>query len=107
VPKDKIIIENKSTNSEENLRFSIKVLKDKGIHLNKVILVHKPYMERRQYATWLKLFPEIKAVITSPEISFEKYITEAGILKEENCIQQEALLFLKRFLMKSGRHMKS
>jgi hypothetical protein len=40
-------------------------------------------MERRQYATWQKLFPEIKAVITSPQMSYEEYVQGAGIQKEE------------------------
>jgi uncharacterized SAM-binding protein YcdF (DUF218 family) len=83
VPKEKIIIENKSTNTGENLSFSMKVLKEKGIVINNVIFVHKEYMERRQYATWQKLFPDIKAVITSPQMSYEDYRNRSRVTKEE------------------------
>lgn len=83
VPGENILIENKSTNTEENLRFSMNLLKNKGISPRKVILVHKPYMERRQYATWKKLFPDVEAYITSPQISFENYSSETGISKED------------------------
>lgn len=83
VPEEDILIENKSTNTEENLRFSMDLLKEKGVLPKSVILVHKPYMERRQYATWKKLFPDIEAYITSPQISFEDYVSEAGIPKDD------------------------
>jgi uncharacterized SAM-binding protein YcdF (DUF218 family) len=61
VPRKDILIENKSTNTGENLRFSMNLLKEKGLTPKSVILVHKPYMVRRQYATWMKLFPDIHA----------------------------------------------
>lgn len=73
VPKSAILIENKSTNTGENISFSMILLEEHGIMPKSVILVHKPYMERRQFATWMKLFPDIKACITSPQISYENY----------------------------------
>ncbi|MBP6882547.1 MAG: YdcF family protein [Candidatus Levybacteria bacterium] len=73
VPESAILIENKSTNTGENISFSMNLLEDHGMMPKSVILVHKPYMERRQFATWMKLFPDIKASITSPQISYENY----------------------------------
>ena len=73
VPKSDILIENKSTNTGENVKFSMKVLEEHGMIPECVILVHKQYMERRQFATWMKLFPDIKVCITSPLISYENY----------------------------------
>ena len=73
VPKDKILIENKSTNTGENILFTKKMLSERNINPKKFILVQKPYMERRAYATFRKLWPEKKCVVTSPEISFEDY----------------------------------
>jgi uncharacterized SAM-binding protein YcdF (DUF218 family) len=81
-PKD-ILIESKSTNSEENLHFSMKTLNERRIVIDSVILVHKPYMERRQFATWKKLFPDIEVVITSPQFPYDEYIKQSGITKEE------------------------
>ncbi len=73
VPKDKILIENKSTNTGENILFTKKMLSKRNINPKKFILVQKPYMERRAYATFRKLWPEKECVVTSPEISFADY----------------------------------
>ncbi len=73
VPKDATIIENKSSNTGENFLFTRQLLIDKNLHPNSFIVVHKPYMERRSYATFKKYFPENKIVVTSPQISFQNY----------------------------------
>jgi len=73
VPRDKVIIENKSANTGENILFVKKLLQERGLHLNSFILVQKPYMERRTYATALKQWPEAEVLVTSPQISFEEY----------------------------------
>lgn len=76
VPKEKIIIENKSTNTGENIRFSRKLLADQGIHPNKIIAVQKPYMERRTYATVKNFWSEVEVIVTSPQLDFDQYLTE-------------------------------
>lgn len=76
VPADKILIENQSTNTGENIRFTKKLVAEKGIGLKDIILVQKPYMERRSYATIKKQWPEMEVNVTSPDISFENYPNE-------------------------------
>ncbi len=76
VPAESIITENKSTNTGENISFTQKILKEKGIIVHSFILVQKPYMERRVYATSKKIIPEIECVVTSPDISYEDYPNE-------------------------------
>lgn len=76
VPEDKILVENKSSNTGENIGFTRKLLSDLGIDPQKIILVQKPYMERRTYATFKKLWPEIECIVTSPQISFDDYPNE-------------------------------
>jgi len=76
VPQDKILIENKSTNTGENIQFTKKMLSEHHIDPRKIILVQKPYMERRAYATFKKLWAEKDIIITSPQISFENYSNE-------------------------------
>ena len=76
VPSEKILIENRSTNTGENVTFSRKLLEERGIVSRVVIAVQKPYMERRTYATFRKQWPEVNVAMTSPQISFEKYPTE-------------------------------
>jgi uncharacterized SAM-binding protein YcdF (DUF218 family) len=74
VPKEKIIVENKSTNTGDNVRFTRKLLEQQGFDFESFILVQKPYMGRRTFATFKKLWPDKKFCVTSPEITFEEYI---------------------------------
>ena len=76
VPESSILIENKSTNTGENIIFTDRLLKEKGITPHSFIVVQKPYMERRSYATFKKHWPDKKVVITSPVISFEEYAND-------------------------------
>ena len=75
VPEDKILIENRSTNTGENILFTQRLLSEKGMDPASFIVVQKPYMERRAYATFKKHWPEKKLLVTSPQISFNKYAT--------------------------------
>lgn len=76
VPQEKILIENKSTNTGENFIFSKNLLQEKGLKPEKIIAVQKPYMERRTYATCKKIWPEPEVMVTSPIYSFEEYPNE-------------------------------
>ncbi len=73
VPPDKILIENKSTNTGENVEFTKELLVEKGLDFNSFILVQKPYMERRTLATFKKIWPEKNFIVTSPQVSFDDY----------------------------------
>ncbi len=75
VPLTNILVENKSTNTGENVTFTRKLLKDKRMTLDSVIAVQKPYMERRTYATIRAQWPEIMVQVTSPKLCFEHYCT--------------------------------
>jgi uncharacterized SAM-binding protein YcdF (DUF218 family) len=76
VPKDKILIENRSTNTGENVRFTKHLLADRHIVVRTFIVVQKPYMERRAYATFKKLWPDVDLIVTSPQVSFEEYLRQ-------------------------------
>lgn len=76
VPSKDILIENKSTNTGENIQFSQKILKENGLDPQSFIIVQKPYMERRSYATFKKHWPEKKVLVTSPQLSFLDYPTK-------------------------------
>lgn len=73
VPQDKILIERESTNTGENILFTKKLLEDKNISVNSIILVQKPYMQKRAYATFKKVWPEKEVIVTAPQITFEEY----------------------------------
>jgi len=76
VPEEKMLIENRSTNTSENIRFSRELLKTHHIEPHKIIAVQKPYMERRTLATFGIVWPEIELAVTSPQLTFDEYINE-------------------------------
>lgn len=73
VPAEAILLENKSTNTGENILFTQRLLKEKGLDVQSFLLVQKPYMERRSFATFARHWPEKQLIVTSPLISFEEY----------------------------------
>lgn len=76
VPADAILIENRSSNTGENIMFTEKLLQERGLKPTSFIVVQKPYMERRAYATFKKHWPDKDVVVTSPQISYETYPIE-------------------------------
>jgi uncharacterized SAM-binding protein YcdF (DUF218 family) len=75
VPREKILVEDKSTNTGENVLFTKQLLQQKQIVADKFIVVQKPYMERRSFATFKRVWPEKEVLVTSPPVSFEEYLT--------------------------------
>ena len=74
VPPEKILIENQSTNTGENVLFTKRLLAQKQIDPASFILVQKPYMERRSFATFRKNWPDKNVLVTSPQVSFAEYL---------------------------------
>jgi len=75
VPPDAILIENKSTNTGENILFTQALLSERNFDPKSFIVVQKPYMERRSYATFKRHWPDKMLMVTSPQISFLEYPT--------------------------------
>ncbi len=76
VPAEAIFVENKSTNTGENILFTRSLLEEQGLHPQSFLLVQKPYMERRSFATFKKHWPDVMLTVTSPQIAFEDYPTD-------------------------------
>src|SRR4051812_23206894 len=76
VPKEAILVENKSTNTGENILLTQQLLIKNNLHPASFIVVQKPYMERRSFATFKKHWPDKKLVVTSPQIDFLDYPNE-------------------------------
>ena len=74
VPESDILVETRSTNTGENVRFTRRLLAARGLEPRSLILVQKPYMERRTYATFKNYWPEPRVSVTSPQVSFEEYL---------------------------------
>ena len=73
VPQDKVLIEPNSTNTGENILFVKKLLAERNLNPQSFILVQKPYMERRTFATFSKQWEGKECLLTSPKISYEEY----------------------------------
>jgi uncharacterized SAM-binding protein YcdF (DUF218 family) len=74
VPVERILIENESTNTGENVAFTRRLLAQRGLAPRSFLVVHTPYMERRSYATFRKVWPEPRVSVTSPPVSFDDYL---------------------------------
>jgi uncharacterized SAM-binding protein YcdF (DUF218 family) len=88
VPDERILVETRSTNTGENVRFTRRLLEERGLDPESFILVQKPYMERRAYATFKRYWPEKRAVVTSPQFSLEEYLKNHsnGALTEDEVV---------------------
>ncbi|MFB0619783.1 YdcF family protein [Streptomyces sp. AGS-58] len=78
VPADVILVEQHARNTGENITFSRALLADRGVAISSVLLVSKPYEERRAYATARKLWPDVGWVCASTPMSFTEYTASIG-----------------------------
>ncbi len=76
VPPERILVENRSTNTGENVAFTRRLLAERGLDPRSFIVVQKPYMERRSYATFRKVWPEKEVRVTSPRVSLDEYLAK-------------------------------
>jgi uncharacterized SAM-binding protein YcdF (DUF218 family) len=75
VPRERILLEDRSTNTGENVVFTRRLLSDRGIGAKRAIAVQKPYMERRTLATFHARWPGLDVIVTSPQIDWTEYPT--------------------------------
>ncbi|MFI1187578.1 YdcF family protein [Streptomyces californicus] len=78
VPEPAVLVEPEARNTGENIRFSRALLERAGVGVASVLLVSKPYEERRAYATARKLWPGIDVVSASSPMTFEEYAASIG-----------------------------
>ncbi|WP_405699894.1 YdcF family protein [Streptomyces sp. NBC_01383] len=74
VPNSAVLVEPEARNTGENIRLSRSLLEEAGVHVGSVLLVTKPYEERRAYATARKLWPEVEIVSASTPVPFDDYV---------------------------------
>lgn len=73
VPASAILVENRATNTGENIRFSKELLAERGTGPHTMLVVHKPYMERRTLAALDVQWPEVRFHPTSPDAGFDEW----------------------------------
>ncbi len=78
VPREDILLEERSTNTKENILFSRSLLEEKAIPHGRILGVHKPYMERRIAAAMGVYWPEQTFCVTSLPQSLPEALAAAG-----------------------------
>ena len=73
VPSAVIELETESTSTAENVERTLALLARAGVVRPSLLLVHKPFMERRTRAVADRLCPENITVVTSPPLSYDDY----------------------------------
>ena len=77
VPEEDIILEDKSTNTKENIDFMREIFEKQGIPHDHVLGVHQPFMERRIVAALGIYWPELNFTVTSPQVTIPEYLESA------------------------------
>ena len=85
VPAERILVENRASNTGENFRFARDLLRREEMDFASFILAQKPFMERRVLATAQKLWRDFDFVVTSPPLSCVDYLN--GDLPRDALIQ--------------------
>ncbi|GGS50230.1 hypothetical protein GCM10010206_09740 [Streptomyces cinerochromogenes] len=78
VPDEAIMVETEAANTGQNIAFSRELLAEADIAVESLLLISKPYMERRSYATCRKLWPGVDVVCASEPLELEDYLKSIG-----------------------------
>lgn len=81
VPAAAVLVEPRARNTGENILFSRALLAEFDVDVASVLLISKPYEERRAYATARKLWPEVEIVSASTLMTFEDYADSIGDIR--------------------------
>lgn len=78
VPDGAILIEPEARNTGDNITLARRLLESRGLDVASVVLISRPYQQRRAYATCKKLWPEVDVVCASRPLSLDEYIESIG-----------------------------
>lgn len=85
VPEQDLILEDRSTNTKENIAFTRQKLRELGLPHSHILGVHQPFMERRITAAMGVYWPELSFSVTSPQVTIPEYLMDAqkqGVTEE-------------------------
>ncbi len=91
VPADRIAIEDRATNTFENVRFTAAILKQRG--WRSILLVSSPYHMRRASLVWAKVAPEVTVIPTPPaQAQFYEHTRGASLDQIRGLLQEYAAI---------------
>ncbi|MGW0516784.1 YdcF family protein [Crossiella sp. NPDC003009] len=78
VPDEAILVEPEATNTGANIELTRNLLADKGINVQSITLISRPYQQRRAFATCRKLWPEVEVRCASRPLPMDDYVASIG-----------------------------
>ncbi|MFI6869809.1 YdcF family protein [Nocardia sp. NPDC050406] len=79
VPDEAILVEPRATNTGENIHFSRDLLQERGhCAVRSVLLICRPYQQRRSYAICRKRWPEVDVICGSRPLPLDDYVADIG-----------------------------
>jgi uncharacterized SAM-binding protein YcdF (DUF218 family) len=81
VPTDMVYVEPRATNTGQNIQYSRDLLAKTELRIGTVMLISKPYMQRRAFATCRKVWPEVTVICASEPIEFDEYVASIGDIR--------------------------
>ncbi|WBC04240.1 YdcF family protein [Micromonospora sp. WMMA1976] len=78
VPREAILVEPRATNTAHNLEYSRQLLAEHQIPVKSVLIMSRPYQQRRAYATCRLMWPEVDVVCASNPLDLDDYVRSIG-----------------------------
>ncbi|SBT52771.1 YdcF family protein [Micromonospora auratinigra] len=78
VPAEAILVEPRATNTAQNLEYSRQLLAEHRIPVKSVLIMSRPYQQRRAYATCRLIWPEVDVVCASNPLELDDYVRSIG-----------------------------
>lgn len=77
-PSSAILTETESTTTVENINLTRKLLAAEGIAPSSVVLISRPYQQRRTQAIVSKLWPEVDLICSGAQLGLDDYVASIG-----------------------------
>jgi uncharacterized SAM-binding protein YcdF (DUF218 family) len=78
VSPDFVLIEPVAKNTSENITLTRELLIKNGVQAQSLILMSRPYQQRRAYATCKKVWPEVEVLCASLPLPLNDYVASIG-----------------------------
>jgi uncharacterized SAM-binding protein YcdF (DUF218 family) len=78
VPADAILIETKATHTGENVSRTRELLREHHVTVTSALVICRPYQQRRAYATFRTVWPDLEVICASRPLSLSDYMATIG-----------------------------
>ncbi|MFR9731687.1 YdcF family protein [Saccharopolyspora sp. MS10] len=78
VPDEAILLETAATNTGENIDFTRELLARRRLPATEIMLISRPYQQRRAYATAKQRWPEAEFVCAGGSLPLEEHVASIG-----------------------------